>query len=194
MRPCGGLWESALYLTRPRPSAQKLLRTALVACSEWRDTDVREAAAQQALADGLPELAATLVAKDSSRLRKAQFIWLCRHWGYTSRFWQRKKGGPGPCRGEDSQPRRRRRAEVGEAGEALRTVTAPSRLLLCGPDGALVALSNAVRPAIFSIAAWRAEAAEVHFRSCRGAGIDWSRVRNMQGAVEVNRFVRDAWS
>ena len=138
MRPCGGLWDSALCLTRPRPSAQKLLRTALVACSEWRDTDVREAAAQQALADGLPELAAILVAKDSSRLRKAQFLWLCRHWGYASRFWQRKKRGPEgrqrqlevtPPQGvaEDTRPRRRRRVDA--AADEHSHLALPSRLV-----------------------------------------------------------------
>ena len=171
-------------------NGEKLLRTALVACDEWRDSKAREAAARAAEQEGLPDLAATLSAKDSSRLRKAQFIWLCRHWGYASRFWQRKHSGPG--RAEDSQPRRRRRVDVGAVDEALHIVTPPSRLLLGGQEGALVALTGAVRPALLSVSSWRAEAAEAHFREARGAGIDWSRVRNMQGALEMNRFMRDA--
>ena len=172
-------------------NGEKLLRTALISCEEWRDSTAREAAAKAAEQEGLPDLAATLLAKDSSRLRKAQFIWLCRHWGYASRWWQRKHNGAG--RGEDSQPRRRRRVDAGAVdGETLHIVTPPSRLLLSGRDEALVALAGAVRPALLSVSSWRAVAAEAHFRSLRGAGIDWSRVRNMQGALEMNRFMRDA--
>ena len=167
------------------------MRAALINCNEWRDSKAREAAAKAAEHDGLPDLAATLVAKDSSRLRKAQFLWLCRHWGYASRFWQRRQGGAG--RGEDAQPRRRRRADAGAMDEGLHSVMRPSRLLLGGRDGAIAALAGAMQPALLSVArVWRAEAAEAHFRSCRGAGIDWSRVRNIQGAIDMTRFVRDA--
>ena len=109
-----------------------------MACTEWRDTEVREAAAQQALADGLPELAAILVAKDSSRLRKSQFLWLCRHWGYASRFWQRKKSGAeGRQRtvevsdlvvtAEDTRKRRRRRVDA--AADEHSHPALPSRLV-----------------------------------------------------------------
>ena len=120
-----------------RVARQKLLRTALVACTEWRDTEVREAAAQQALADGLPELGAILVAKDSSRLRKSQFLWLCRHWGYTSRFWQRKKSGKeGRQRPEEvtdrvaaQDTRTRRRRRVDAAADEHSHLALPSRLV-----------------------------------------------------------------
>ena len=174
-----------------RKNGEKLLRAALINCDEWRDPKARQVAAKAAEQEGLQDLAATLLAKDSSRLRKSQFLWLCRHWGYASRFWQRKHSGTG--RAEDTQPRRRRRVDVGEGDEALHTVAHPSRLLIGGRDGAIVALASAMRPALLSVSrVWRAEAAEAHFREARGAGVDWSRVRNIQGAIEMTRFVRDA--
>jgi len=171
-------------------NGEKLLRAALINCDEWRDPTAREVAAKQAEQDGLLELAAILRAKDSSRLRKSQFIWLCRFWGYASRFWQRKRSGPG--RVEDTQPRRRRRADVGAADDNRLALIPPARLL-CGRDGALVALTTAVRPSIqIAAKSWRAEAAEARFRAACGTGIDWSRVRNIQGAIEMGLFLRDA--
>jgi hypothetical protein len=174
-----------------RKNGEKLLRAALINCDEWRDPAARQVAAQAAQQEGLQDLAATLLAKDSSRLRKSQFLWLCRHWGYASRFWQRKHTG-GTGRGEDTQPRRRRRVDAGAAGEALHTVGHPS-LFLGGREGALVALAGAMRPALQSVSrAWCAEAAEARFREARGVGIDWSRVRNILGAIDMTRFIRDA--
>ena len=188
-------------------NGEKLLRTALVTCEEWRDAQSREAALRAALADGQPELAAILMAKDSSRLRKAQFIWLCRHWGYATRFWQRKKGGlesrggPTPsasigpgCNDDIIQPRRRRRADFGGADEALQlALTLPARAMFCGRDGALAALHGAVGPMVLAVArGWRAEIAEARFRAAAGANIDWTRVRSIRGALEMNAFLRDA--
>ena len=39
---------------------------------------------------------------------------------------------------------------------------------------------------------WRAEAAEARFRAAAGANMDWSRVRSIRGALEMNAFLRDA--
>ena len=47
-------------------NGEKLLRTALVACEEWRDAQSRKAASRAALADGQPELAAILMAKEGA--------------------------------------------------------------------------------------------------------------------------------
>ena len=39
---------------------------------------------------------------------------------------------------------------------------------------------------------WRAETAEARFRAAAGANIDWTRVRSIRGALEMNAFLRDA--
>jgi hypothetical protein len=69
---------------------QRLLRGAIIACPEWQSGEVREKTAREAVLHGQAALAEVLRAKDSSRLRKAQYLWLCRSWGYASQVWQHK--------------------------------------------------------------------------------------------------------
>lgn len=71
-------------------AGQKLLRSGLVGCPEWQSAEVREETAREALRHGHPTLADALRAKDSAKLRKRQYIWLCRRWGYASWVWQHK--------------------------------------------------------------------------------------------------------
>ena len=67
----------------------------------------REQTAAAAAAEGDHALADALSTKDSSKLRKAQFIWLCRHWGYASPYWK-------PKREPGSLPRRPSKSVFGE--------------------------------------------------------------------------------
>ena len=69
-----------------------------MACHEWQDAVSREQTAAAAEAEGDAALADALRTKDSSKLRKAQFIWLCRHWGYASPYWRPKREPGGLAR------------------------------------------------------------------------------------------------
>ena len=65
---------------------------------EWQNNEMRADTARVATAEGLHGLAEALLRKDSAKLRKAQYMWLCHHWGYASWIWQRKSpagGGTG---------------------------------------------------------------------------------------------------
>ena len=82
---------------------QKLLRSGLVVSVEWQNNEMRVDAARVAAAQGMHGLAEALLRKDSAKLRKAQYMWLCRHWGYASWIWQRKSPSAAKLNGVASQ-------------------------------------------------------------------------------------------